>query len=91
MAGGNHVIAAEIDARKEVYTGDSAWQLVAAAEKVVVASGKKVLEFAPATDGRDTILPEITGRTGNLRAPAVQVGKVWYIGFNQEMYQQIFA
>jgi hypothetical protein len=32
-------------------------------------------------------MPLITGRTGNLRAPAILLGDSWYIGYNQEMYQ----
>jgi len=79
----------EIDARKEVYNGDDAWQVIDSAKKVVVASGKKILQFDPATAEKETMLKKITGPTGNLRAPALRVGDIYYIGFNEAMYDGI--
>lgn len=76
----------EINAKKEIYKGEDAWALVADAEKVVVASGKKCLEFDPSSADKEELLKKITGRTGNLRAPALRVGNIFYIGFNVEMY-----
>ena len=78
-----------MDAKKEVYNGDAAWQVVAGASKIYVASGKKILEFDPATADRDELLAKITGRTGNLRAPALRRGDVFYIGYNKEMYDSL--
>ncbi len=79
----------EINAKKEVYNGEDAWKVVAAAGRVVVASGKKTLEYDPKTADKNEVLKKITGRTGNLRAPALRIGDVYYIGFNVEMYEDI--
>ncbi len=63
--------------------------MIAGAKKVVVASGKKILEFDPATTDKEDLIKKITGRTGNLRAPALKMGDVYYIGFNVEMYENL--
>jgi hypothetical protein len=82
-------IAHEVDTKKQAYAGDAAWALLADAERVVVASGKKVVEVVPSPATREELLALVTGRSGNIRAPAVQVGQVWYVGFTQEMYDAI--
>lgn len=33
----------------------------------------------------------VLGPTGNLRAPAVRVGKTWLIGFGDEAYESTFG
>jgi len=58
---------------------------VKGSDKIVVASGKKCLEFSPA-DEREEIVAKISGRTGNLRAPAIRISNTYYIGFNEDMY-----
>ena len=59
------------------------------AEKIYVTSGKKILEFDPATADREELLTKVTGRTGNLRAPALRRGDVFYIGYNDELYETL--
>ncbi|PIE73278.1 MAG: hypothetical protein CSA20_04130 [Deltaproteobacteria bacterium] len=82
----NIAIEKEVDAKKETKKSGEAWELVSGADTVFVASGQKVLQFKPAEADREELLKKITGRTGNLKAPALQVGDVFYIGFNQDMY-----
>ncbi|PID75918.1 MAG: hypothetical protein CSB23_01530 [Deltaproteobacteria bacterium] len=82
----NIAIEKEVDAKKETKKSAEAWELVSGADTVFVANGQKVLQFKPAEADREELLKKITGRTGNLRAPALQVGDVFYIGFNQDMY-----
>jgi hypothetical protein len=72
-----------------VYNGEQAWQVIAGADKVYVASGKNVLEFEPATANKEEMLKKITGRTGNLRAPALKIGSIFYIGYNADMYDRL--
>jgi arsenate reductase-like glutaredoxin family protein len=79
----------EVDARKTVLQGDAAWQLVAGADRIVVAIGKKIKEFIPAEATKEEILAGITGRTGNLRAPALRRGGTFYIGYNDALYALI--
>lgn len=59
------------------------------ADRVFVASGKKILEYDPGEDDRDELLKKITGRTGNLRAPTLRIGKEYYVGFNTDLYDQL--
>jgi len=82
-------VETEINAKKEIYNGDEAWSVVAGAQKVFVASGKKIIEFDPATADKEEMLKKITGRSGNLRAPALKRDGVYYIGYNAEMYDNL--
>jgi len=78
-----------VNAKQEVYNGEDAWSVISGAKKIVVASGKKTVEFDPATADKQELLKKITGRTGNLRAPALRRGDVYYIGFNVDMYEKL--
>ncbi len=78
-----------MDAKKEAYPGEAAWQVIAGAEKVYVAAGKKIIEFAPATADKEVMIKKITGPSGNLRAPTLRLGKTFYVGFHPEMYEKI--
>ncbi len=77
-----------VEARKQKIEEDHAWNLLSEADEVVVAKGKKVQVFRPATDDRREIIKACTGRTGNLRAPALRIGNRMIVGFNQEMYER---
>lgn len=82
----NSELQIEIDAKKETIKGEDGWQLVASADAVIIASGKKILEFTPNSENKEMIMKKMLGRTGNLRAPAVRKGNTFYIGFNVQMY-----
>lgn len=82
-------IAVEEDARKQSYPGEAAWQMFAEAKKIYVASGKKIMEFDPATADRNLLLKKAIGPSGNLRAPTIRVGKIFYVGFHPEMYDRL--
>ena len=83
------LIDTEVNAKKEIYNGEDAWNVIADASKVYVASGKKILEFDPASADKEDLLKRITGRSGNLRAPALKRGDVFYIGYNVDMYENL--
>lgn len=34
-------------------------------------------------------MQEVLGRSGNLRAPTLQVGKTYYVGYNETMYKEL--
>ncbi len=61
--------------------------------KLVVAKGKKVTEVNLKKDRPDdeTLVGLMLGPTGNLRAPTMKVGKTVLVGFNDELYQQVFG
>lgn len=82
-------IGEEVNASKETISGEDVWSLFKEAPLVIVASGKKILEFDPQTADREEFLKKVTGRTGNLRAPALRIGSNYYIGFNEELYKKI--
>jgi hypothetical protein len=78
-----------VDAKKESFPGEAAWQVIAGADKVYVAVGKKIIEFNPAAADRELMMKKITGPSGNLRAPTLRLGQTFYIGFHPEMYKKI--
>lgn len=57
-------------------------------EKVVIAKGKSLVEWVPTQENKDEILKLAMGRSGNLRAPSVMVGKTLIIGFNDTLYDR---
>jgi hypothetical protein len=77
-----------VEARKNKIEGDEAWQLIRTADEVIIGKGKKFHSFTPSDETRDEILKNALGRTGNLRAPALKLGNIMIIGFNDEMYEQ---
>lgn len=79
-------IGQAVDARKEKIEGDDAWKLLSASEEIVVGKGKKSIVFTPADDNREEILKVSLGRTGNLRAPTLKIGKRMLVGYNDDMY-----
>lgn len=83
----NILITTEVDAKKQIYAGEEAWNVIAGAETIYVANGRNIIEFSPATADKDELLKKITGRTGNLRAPALKCGGEFYIGYNDDMYK----
>lgn len=75
-----------MDAKKEVIGPDQVWAFLQSGETIHVASGQKILSFKPDKTNKEQLLNKATGRTGNLRAPALRIGKNLYIGFNTAMY-----
>lgn len=53
--------------------------------------GKKVSEFEVKGNPSDDAVAAMLGPTGNLRAPTIQVGKTWLVGFNEEVYDTFFG
>ncbi len=82
-------VGQEVSARKEVFNGEDAWKIIEGAKKVFVASGKNIIEFEPATADKEAMLKKITGRTGNLRAPTLKKGEIYYIGYNTTLYETL--
>ena len=90
----NRITAAEVqDARKERRGAKDALALAASASTVVVAKGKKVVEFDMKKDPPDdeTLLAHLIGPSGNLRRRRLRQGKTLLVGFTEELYQQWLA
>lgn len=66
---------------------------MAKVDRVYVFKGKKVTHFdlrATAVD-QQTLLDALLGPTGNLRAPALLVGKTLIVGFNAEEFPRLLG
>ena len=61
-----------------------------AAARVVVAKGKKISEFKPGGKAPKEVVEAMLGPTGNLRAPCLKVGKTVIVGFNDDVYADVF-
>ena len=68
---------------------DSAEEMAQAANKLVVAKGKKVTTFELKKSIEDEAIDAMLGPTGNLRAPTMRVGKTLVVGFNEEQYAEV--
>jgi hypothetical protein len=88
---GKQKIGEEVDAKKSVIGPDAVWEFLAQADTVHVASGQKTITYTPDSSTREELLNKATGRTGNLRAPALRIGNDLYIGYNQAMYDALFS
>jgi arsenate reductase-like glutaredoxin family protein len=60
---------------------------------LVVTKGKKVTRVDLKKDRPDdkTLVALMLGPTGNLRAPTMKIGKTVLVGFNDEVYQEVFG
>ena len=61
------------------------------AKKLVVIKGKKVSEFDLASGIGDEAVSAMLGPTGNLRAPTLKAGSTLLVGYNDEVFRQVFA
>lgn len=61
--------------------------------KLLVAKGKTVTRVDLKKDGlADVELAALLlGPTGNLRAPTLKCGKTVVVGFNEELYEEVFG
>jgi len=76
------------DARKEKLDARAVWALMSSATRIDVAKGRRVETFVPSAETQESILKEVVGRSGNLRAPTVQMGDVFLVGFNEKLYAE---
>ena len=63
------------------------WELMQNASRIVVAKGKRVETFVPTEETRDTILKVVLGRSSSLRAPTLQRGDTFLVGYNDTLYE----
>ena len=76
-------------ANKEKIDESSAWELIHGASRVYVAKGNKIEVFTPGQTDRSIILMASLGRSGNLRAPTLQIGQIFCVGYNKGLYQMV--
>ena len=78
-------------ATKPKHDDEAAWELVINAKTVRTGRGKKQNKWDPATDDKAAILKDIMGPSGNLRAPTWKIGNEILVGFNLELYEEVFG
>lgn len=83
----------EVDAKKETHQKEDAIKLLGGVSELYAAKGKKVvhLNFKKDEPTEEEMLKLVLGPTGNLRAPTLRVGKKLIVGFNDEMYSDVFG
>ena len=65
--------------------------MLKSASLIRTGKGKKTNLWKPSTDQKEEILKDVIGPSGNLRAPAWKVGTEFIVGFNPELYQEMFG
>ncbi len=85
----NAIDVAEVVPASRKLGEDTARELIQTTGKVTIVKGKKIDHF----DGgqpADEIVPKMLGSTGNLRAPTIAVGDRLVVGFNEDVYKEVF-
>jgi len=82
-------IITEVNARKNVLQAEDIPQLIREIDLLYVASGKKVVEYIPGKVVEGDLIAKVCGRSGNLRAPTMKVGRTLYVGYNLALYEII--
>ncbi len=86
-----------VNANKDKIDQEQGLRLLQEGSKVLVARGKKVLEFRlkkgqPQGElSLQDLQKAAIGPSGRLRAPTLKLGKTWVVGFNPGLYEEIFA
>ena len=79
-----------VPASRKLARKDAA-QLAKKASLVIVAKGKKVSEFKTGGKAGKAVVDAMLGPTGNLRAPTIKKGKTVLVGFNEEVFSEVFG
>jgi len=83
--------AAEVvPASRKLARADAA-KIAKQATRVIVAKGKKVSEFKPGGRAAKDLVDAMLGPTGNLRAPTIRTGKTVVVGFNEDVFEEVFG
>ena len=77
------------DARKDKLEAAAVWDLMGNAKQIVVAKGQRVETFVPTEATQESILKAVMGRSGSLRAPTIQSGNVFFVGYNNVLYETV--
>ena len=65
--------------------------MLKSASLIRTGKGKKTNVWNPSKDQKEEILKDVIGPSGNLRAPAWRIGTEFIVGFNPELYQEMFG
>ena len=65
--------------------------MLKSASLIRTGKGKKTNVWNPSSDRKEEILKDVIGPSGNLRAPAWRIGTEFIVGFNPELYEEMFG
>ena len=65
--------------------------MLQSASLIRTGKGNKTNVWNPSIDAKEEILKDVIGPSGNLRAPTWSVGTEFIVGFNTELYQEMFG
>lgn len=78
-------------ANKVRFDGPESVEIARQAKEVWAAKGKKITKIKLSDEPTDDELTAVLlGPSGKLRAPAIRVGTRLLIGFNADMYDEVF-
>ena len=82
-----------VDAKRQPQSPEDAIALLEKASRVIVARGKKLVEFDMKKTAADdeALLRGVIGPSGKLRAPTAVVGKRVLVGFHPDAYEEAFG
>ena len=87
----NIKVETRIFANKEKINSNDAWEMMQSATLIRTGKGKKKQVWNPTSDDKTEILKDVIGPSGNLRAPTWKIGNEFVVGFNPELYAEIFG
>ena len=87
----NISIENRVIANKEKIDSKAAWEMLQSSSLIRTGKGNKTNVWNPSIDAKEEILKDVIGPSGNLRAPAWRVGTEFIVGFNPELYQEMFG
>ena len=70
---------------------EDAEKIARASKKMIVMKGRKVDEFKVGASTTSEAVEAMLGNTGNMRAPLLRVGTLVLVGFNEEVYSEVFS
>ena len=65
--------------------------MLKSASRIRTGKGKKQQDWNPTADDKEEILKDVIGPSGNLRAPTWRIGNDFIVGFNPELYENVFG
>jgi arsenate reductase-like glutaredoxin family protein len=82
-----------VDATKQRLGREEALKLARSVRRLVVARGKKTIQFDMRQDppDDDTLAAHLLGPTGNLKAPTLRTGDTLLVGFGEDAYDQVLG
>ncbi|MFT5284472.1 MAG: hypothetical protein ACI8TQ_000629 [Planctomycetota bacterium] len=81
-----------MDARKTRIGPDELEELFADSSRILVSKGKKTIVVDLKKDAPDAeeLSALVLGRSGNLKAPSIRMGKTWIVGYGDVTWTEHF-